>query len=109
VHLGLTDIGFDRFRFKLRPRELLCVAEDGSETPIPLGLRTTDVLLFFLERPPSGDEGRLRGFREKIELPTTAIKNLRTGGKIAIAARTRHKRGSAPHPSPIIHIHREYC
>src|SRR5215475_6695833 len=42
---------FDRFRFKLRTRELLRVAEDGSETPIPLGLRTTDVLLFFLERP----------------------------------------------------------
>lgn len=42
---------FDRFRFKLRTRELLRVAEDGSETPIPLGLRTADVLLFFLERP----------------------------------------------------------
>jgi DNA-binding winged helix-turn-helix (wHTH) protein len=42
---------FDRFRFKLPTRELLCVAEDGSETPIPLGLRAADVLLFFLERP----------------------------------------------------------
>jgi len=42
---------FDRFRFKLRTRELLRVAEDGSETPILLSLRTTDVLLFFLERP----------------------------------------------------------
>ncbi len=42
---------FDRFRFKLRTRELLRIAEDGSETPIPLGLRTVDVLLFFLERP----------------------------------------------------------
>src|SRR5215470_5090405 len=42
---------FDRFLFKLRTRELLRVAEDGSETPIPLGSRTADVLLFFLERP----------------------------------------------------------
>jgi adenylate cyclase len=42
---------FDRFRFKLPTRELLRVAEDGSETPIPLGLRAVDVLLFFLERP----------------------------------------------------------
>jgi adenylate cyclase len=42
---------FDQFRFKLRTRELLRVAEDGSETPIPLGSRTADVLLFFLERP----------------------------------------------------------
>ena len=32
---------FDRFRLNLRTRELLRVAEDGSETPIPLGLRTT--------------------------------------------------------------------
>src|SRR5215470_3982428 len=42
---------FDRYRFKLPTRELLRVAEDGSETPIPLGLRAADVLLFFLERP----------------------------------------------------------
>jgi len=42
---------FDQFRFKLLTRELLRVAEDGSETPIPLGLRAADVLLFFLERP----------------------------------------------------------
>jgi adenylate cyclase len=42
---------FDRFRFKLPTRELLRVAEDGSETSIPLGLRAADVLLFFLERP----------------------------------------------------------
>jgi DNA-binding winged helix-turn-helix (wHTH) protein/TolB-like protein/tetratricopeptide (TPR) repeat protein len=42
---------FDRFQFKLPTRELLRVAEDGSETPIPLGLRAADVLLFFLERP----------------------------------------------------------
>jgi adenylate cyclase len=42
---------FDRFRFKLPTRELLRVAEDGSEAPIPLGLRAADVLLFFLERP----------------------------------------------------------
>ena len=42
---------FDRFRFKLPTRELLRVAEDGSEMPIPLGLRAADVLLFFLERP----------------------------------------------------------
>ena len=48
---------FDRFRFKLRTRELLRVAEDGAETPIPLRLRTTDVI-FLLERPGSGDEGR---------------------------------------------------
>ena len=41
---------FDRFRLKLPTRELLRVAEDGSETPIPLGLRAADVLLFFLER-----------------------------------------------------------
>jgi len=46
---------------------------------------------------------------KKNELPTTAIKNLiRTGGKIVIAARARHKRGSALHPSRIIHIHRDY-
>ena len=42
---------FDRFRFKLPTRELLRVGEDGSETPIPLGFRAADVLLFFLERP----------------------------------------------------------
>jgi len=42
---------FDRFRFKLPTRELLRVADDGSEAPIPLGLRAADVLLFFLERP----------------------------------------------------------
>src|SRR5262245_31939694 len=42
---------FDRFRFKLPTRELLRVAEDGSEAPIRLGLRAADVLLFFLERP----------------------------------------------------------
>ena len=42
---------FDRFRFKLPARELLLVAEDGSEMPIPLGLRAAHVLLFFLERP----------------------------------------------------------
>src|ERR1700693_2040745 len=42
---------FDRFRFKLRTRELLRGAEDGTETLIPLGLRAADVLLFFLERP----------------------------------------------------------
>src|SRR5262249_33259990 len=42
---------FDQFRFKLPTRELLRVAEDGSEAPIPLGLRAADVLLFFLERP----------------------------------------------------------
>src|SRR5215475_99809 len=42
---------FDRFAFKLPTRELLRVAEDGSEAPIPLGLRAADVLLFFLERP----------------------------------------------------------
>src|SRR5262249_557611 len=42
---------FDRYRFKLPTRELLRVAEDGSEAPIPLGLRAADVLLFFLERP----------------------------------------------------------
>src|SRR5215471_14412769 len=42
---------FDRFRFKLPTRELLRVAEDGSETPIRLGLRAADVLLFLLERP----------------------------------------------------------
>jgi DNA-binding winged helix-turn-helix (wHTH) protein len=42
---------FDRFRFKLPTRELLCVAEDGSESSIPLGLRAADVLHFFLERP----------------------------------------------------------
>src|SRR5262249_19834406 len=42
---------FDRYRFKLPTRELLRVAEEGSETPIPLGLRAADVLLFFLERP----------------------------------------------------------
>src|SRR5262249_57470538 len=44
---------FDRYRFKLPTRELLRVAEDGSEASIPLGLRAADVLLFFLER--SGD------------------------------------------------------
>jgi DNA-binding winged helix-turn-helix (wHTH) protein/TolB-like protein len=44
-------LDFDRFRFKLPARELLLVAEDGSEMPIPLGLRAADVLLFFLERP----------------------------------------------------------
>src|SRR5215831_1293850 len=42
---------FDRYRFKLPTRELLRVAEDGPETPVPLGLRAADVLLFFLERP----------------------------------------------------------
>src|SRR5215472_3885997 len=42
---------FDRYRFKWPTRELLRVAEDGSETPIPLGLRAADVLLYFLERP----------------------------------------------------------
>jgi len=42
---------FDRFRFKLPTRELVRVAEDGSETSIPLGLRAADVLLFLLERP----------------------------------------------------------
>src|SRR5215831_21392344 len=42
---------FDRFRFKSPTRELLRVAEDGPETPVPLGLRAADVLLFFLERP----------------------------------------------------------
>jgi adenylate cyclase len=42
---------FDRFRFKLPTRELLHVTDDGSEAPIPLGLRAADVLLFFLERP----------------------------------------------------------
>ena len=42
---------FDRFRFKSPTRELLRVGKDGSETPIPLGLRAADVLLFFLERP----------------------------------------------------------
>jgi DNA-binding winged helix-turn-helix (wHTH) protein/TolB-like protein/tetratricopeptide (TPR) repeat protein len=44
-------LDFDRFRFKVPTRELLRVAEDGSEAPIPLGLRAADVLLFFLERP----------------------------------------------------------
>jgi DNA-binding winged helix-turn-helix (wHTH) protein/TolB-like protein len=42
---------FDRYRFKWPTRELLRVAEDGSETPIPLGLRAADVLLYFLNRP----------------------------------------------------------
>jgi DNA-binding winged helix-turn-helix (wHTH) protein/TolB-like protein/Flp pilus assembly protein TadD len=42
---------FDRFRFKLPTRELLRVAEDGAEAPVPLGLRAADVLFFFLERP----------------------------------------------------------
>ncbi len=42
---------FDRYRFKLPARELLRVAEDGSETPIPLGLRAADILLYFLHRP----------------------------------------------------------
>ena len=42
---------FDRFRLKVPTRELLRVAEDGSEISIPLRLRAADVLLFFLERP----------------------------------------------------------
>jgi DNA-binding winged helix-turn-helix (wHTH) protein len=42
---------FDRFRFKLPTRELLRVMEDGSETPIALGTRAADVLLYFLNRP----------------------------------------------------------
>jgi DNA-binding winged helix-turn-helix (wHTH) protein/TolB-like protein/tetratricopeptide (TPR) repeat protein len=44
-------LAFDRFRFNLPTRELLRVTEDGSEMPIPLGLRAADVLFFFLERP----------------------------------------------------------
>src|SRR5215468_11327650 len=44
-------LAFDRFRFKLPTRQLLRVADDGSKTPIPLGLRAAEVLLFFLERP----------------------------------------------------------
>ena len=44
-------LDFDRFRFKLPTRELLRVMEDGSETPIPLGTRAADVLLYFLNRP----------------------------------------------------------
>jgi DNA-binding winged helix-turn-helix (wHTH) protein/TolB-like protein/tetratricopeptide (TPR) repeat protein len=49
--LGSRTLVFDRFRFKLPTRELLRVAEDGSQTPIPLGLRAADVLLYLLERP----------------------------------------------------------
>jgi DNA-binding winged helix-turn-helix (wHTH) protein/TolB-like protein/Flp pilus assembly protein TadD len=49
--LASRTLVFDQFRFKLPTRELLRVAENGSETLIPLGLRAADVLLFFLERP----------------------------------------------------------
>jgi DNA-binding winged helix-turn-helix (wHTH) protein/TolB-like protein/tetratricopeptide (TPR) repeat protein len=49
--MASRTLAFDRFRFKLTTRELLRVAEDGSETPIPLGLRAADVLLYFLQRP----------------------------------------------------------
>jgi DNA-binding winged helix-turn-helix (wHTH) protein/TolB-like protein/tetratricopeptide (TPR) repeat protein len=49
--LASRTLDFDRFRFNLLTRELLRVTEDGSQTPIPLGLRAADVLLFFLERP----------------------------------------------------------
>src|SRR5215470_11497850 len=42
---------FETFKFKVPTRELLRVGDDGSGTPIPLGLRAADLLLLFLERP----------------------------------------------------------
>jgi DNA-binding winged helix-turn-helix (wHTH) protein/mannose-6-phosphate isomerase-like protein (cupin superfamily) len=45
------SFAFETFTFKVPTRELLRVGDDGSATPIPLGLRAADLLLLFLERP----------------------------------------------------------
>ena len=42
---------FDTFRFNSQSRELLRVGNEGPPTAIPLGSRTADLLLLFLQRP----------------------------------------------------------
>src|SRR5579859_4281759 len=49
--LASRVLRFEDFRFKVSTRELLRVGMDRSVTPIPLGLRAADLLLYFLERP----------------------------------------------------------
>ena len=49
--LGVAYIGFRPVPVQVAGARIAVVAEDGSEMPIPLGLRAADVLLFFLERP----------------------------------------------------------
>jgi adenylate cyclase len=45
------SVVFDEFRFKVPTRELWRVGNNGALTPVPLGSRAADILLFLIERP----------------------------------------------------------
>jgi adenylate cyclase len=44
------SVTFDEFRFVVPTRELLRIGNDGLSTPIPLGLRTAEILYLLLQR-----------------------------------------------------------
>src|ERR1700736_6533839 len=51
MRLATRSLRFDEFRLNLSTRELLRIGNDGSSTPVPLGSRAADILLFFTARP----------------------------------------------------------
>jgi DNA-binding winged helix-turn-helix (wHTH) protein len=51
MHPAPQLLMFDTFRFNSQSRELLRVSNEGPATAIPLGSRTADLLLLFLQRP----------------------------------------------------------